>query len=268
VVVVDIFAVRDEPPQLLACEGKSGNNLEVEQARRYGSLQTDDVRRQTRVPNGPVRVVYACFQESRDRIRMGLDAAGIGASLILLGADEARLEPTVGAEDLAFNVKVPLGSPPRFIPVDPESPDEEYREILIPEIVAAASQSVEHVTVRTLVERAVPMWTHFAGAQVGRPRDQAARRIHGRAVDVLTALAGTSEFRDYFEIEPAGRDIVDAVVHIIKSPAGYAAQGETQGWQAIQRRAERSLRGRVRKVPPGQLSFEDLAREEQVGTEE
>lgn len=265
-VVIDVLATRPEPAAILVCEGKSGNNVEEPQARRYRALVAGDIRRLTQVPDGPVQVLYACLDEALPRIRMGLNAAELTASVLSIG-DRARLDPAAGAEDMGFDVALPRTPPLNYIPVDPDSPDDEYREILLPAIVAAAAKSIARLTVGSLLEQTIPMWTHLPGGQVGRLREQAATRIHRRAVGVLIGLAESVEFRGFFVVQPRGRDMADAVVEILRSPARNAPQGETQGWQGYKRRAERTLRGRVKQVPPGQLSFEDLAREEGVGKE-
>lgn len=268
VVVVDVLAGRAVPPNILACEAKSGDNIVDIQAQRYAAMRTLDVRRLvTAAPDGPVRVLYACNEASQDRIAMGLRAAGVSASILSIGPARAVLIPAPGHEELAFSVGLPGTEPPAFIPLDQHSPDSEYREVLIPTIVACAARGLKRVTLRALCEEGLPYWTHLPG-DVGKAREQVARQVYTKAFHVLTTLAPTVEFRDFFAVEPHGRDLLDAVIHIQYSPADNAPQGETQGWQALQRKAQRTMRGRVQKQVPGQLSFEDLARREGVGSEQ
>lgn len=262
--VADIVATRAHPPMSLLCEGKSGNNIEEEQARRYAVIDSLTLRRHTTAPDGPVVPIYACLESAVPRIQLGLQRAGVTASLIAIG-ERLRLLPVPGAEDLVFDVAAPPHPPPAFIVLDQDSPQEEYREVFIPAVVACAARGIERVTVRALCEEALPFWTHLPQRE-GGGRQQVAMRIQTRAGEVLEALGQSPEFRDFFEVE-RGPD-VGPVVHILRSPADFAPQGETQGWQAIRRRAERNMRGRERAVPPGQLTFEDLAREEKVGSDD
>lgn len=259
-IVIDVVASRDHPAALLACEGKSGNNVEEPQAIKYKALTTDDVRRLTGRVSGPTHVVYACFEASLARIRLGLAKVGLDANILTISERRAQLIPSETGAELAFEELLPGTPPPRYIPVDGDSPDEEYREVLLPAIVASAARSIDRLTVQTLCESTMPMWTHVG-------RDQA-RRVHERSVDVLTRLAATAEFRNFFSIEPGGRDLSAAVVRILRTPAAFDPRGETQGWQGIQRRATKVMRGRGIPVSPGQLSFEDLAQAEGVGPDE
>lgn len=87
---------------------------------------------------------------------------------------------------------------------------------------------------------------------------RAARSRIRRKVTAAARSLARGEFRDIFAVESGGSEIDGDVVRILRSPAGYAPQGETQGWQALQRKGQRALRGRVTRVPEGQLSLEDL----------
>lgn len=258
-VVVDVMAVRDAPASIVVVEGKSGRDIKDSQARGYAALETNDVRRVTRVPDGPVRVIYACLESGLEDIRSRLADIGVSVNLLSIGEKRARLEPVSGSEELEFDVELP-SPPPRLIPVDDLSPDEEYRELLVPGIVEFQAKGKDSVTVQTLCDHSIPLWGSFG--------QRFSARVRERATGVLVAVSLTKEFKGQFRVETKGGDLADNVVHILRTPASLQAQGETQGWQALQRRAETVLRGRRRPVPPGQLSFEDLARAEKVGEDE
>lgn len=258
--MVDVLAVRDIPPSILAVEAKSGKDIDDRQAKAYRAMQTDDVRRQSSdVPNGAVRSVYACFEASVADIRGRLEDIVVPASVLSIGTVRAAMFPAPGAEELAFDVSVPPGFPPRYIPVDEMSDDHEFRELLLPAIIGFAAKNRERVSVQSICEEAFPLWTHLGKKALSRMQDRATR--------VLNDL-GKVEFREFFELESRGRDLADAVIRIKRTPAQFAAQGETQGWQGLSRRAEHVLRGKTRKRPEGQLTFEDLAKQEKVGETE
>ncbi len=260
-VVIDVVALRDMPGATLACESKSGNNVEPEQALKYKALQAGELRRISSAPSGPLHVLYACSEESVARIRMGLDAAELRASVLSLGGAAIQLFPAPGVEELAFKVPVPDVPPPAYIPIDEASPDGEYQELLLPAVVAKASLALERVSVRSLCEEAFPVvWTHLGSAY--------SNKIVKRASASLISLSELPELRKFFSVERRGQDLADPVVRILRSPATFRPQGETQGWQAIRRNAEKALRGHVIEPAPAQLSFEDLARQEGVGEDQ
>jgi hypothetical protein len=86
------------------------------------------------------------------------------------------------------------------------------------------------------------------------------KRLCIRATDALHAALATNFAKDFVVERRSGQDC--GVVRILKSPAENPPKGVTQGWQRLQRQAERAL-GRRRRAPesPGQLEafgFEQL----------
>jgi len=261
-VVVDALAIAEVQRVVLAVEAKSGANVDAAQARRYEAMAASDVERQHTLPF-PARVaslepLYACIEESVDRIRMGLASAGVTVSLLVVGDARSRLEPRQGSSLKPFDVSTPPGPPPAIVRLDAESPDDELREVLLPEVMAAASRGEEVVAVGDLLARAVPYWSVYGRAAKGRLR----RKGEG----VLRGLA-TGQFKGEFRVEPGGQEVDGPVVRILRSPAAFDPRGETQGWQRLRRKGERALRGKRRPSIPGQISFEELARETEVGEE-
>ncbi|HXF73688.1 MAG TPA: hypothetical protein VNO79_13900 [Actinomycetota bacterium] len=260
--VVDGLAIAEAQRVVLAVEAKGGANVDTEQALKYGAMTASDVERQHTLPfagtAASLEPLYVCVEQSVDRIRMGLASAGVTASLLVVGDGRSRLEPRDGSSLQQFEVSTPSGPPPAIVRLDAESPDEEFREVLLPEVIAAAARGVEVVAVSDLLARALPYWSVYGRAAKGRLRRKAA--------EVLRTLA-SGEFRGEFRVEPGGREVDGPVVRIMRNPAAFDPRGETQGWQRLRRKGERALRGRQRLSVPGQISFEDLARETEVGEE-
>lgn len=255
-VVVDGLAVSEADGIILACEAKSGDNIEAKQAEKYRTMTAYDVRRlqSLRFPAQNVNVVpmYACLEPGATGIRRGLAAAGLECPVLVVGEGSVRLETPPESPVEAFEVDVD-SPPPRIIVVDPESPDAEFEEVLIPEIAAAAAREEEVVPITSLLARGLPFW--------GVHGRDASGQLRRRAEAVLHDLSH-GELRDYLKIERSGSDLEGSVVRIQRSPASFDPRGETQGWQRLRRRAEERLRGRRAPAPPaGQRSFEDLARE-------
>ena len=148
-----------------------------------------------------------------------------------------------------WDVSLPAGPPPRLVPVDADSPEGEYQELLLAAVVAAARRNLGVVAIVSLLDSAMPYWR-----SMGR---NARERIRKKATSALRSLAD-GEYKGVFALEKGGSEIDGMVVRILKSPGTFDPRGETQGWQALQRKGQRALRGRSSARPTGQLSLEDL----------
>lgn len=152
--------------------------------------------------------------------------------------------------------RVPLASPPpAVIPLDAESPAERYFELCIAQVVARAASGEVSISLDAILEAVNPYWkiTHDAvrGAIKSKARDSLKRALE-------------KEFKDNFALE--GTSSGHAIIRVLKTPADYDRRGQSQGWQAMQKKAEHALRRKPRaKVIPGQVSFEDLGREAEAG---
>jgi hypothetical protein len=261
-VVVDGLAVAEATATVLATEAKSGNNIDEEQARKYAAMTALNVERQHGLPfrgkDASVEPLYACLDGSKDRIRTGLTSAAVKVSLLVVGDQRTRLEPCAGSSLEAFDVETPPGPPPAIVRLDAESPEQEFREVLLPEVMAAAARGADVVGVGDLLGRSVPYWSVYGRAAKGRLRQ--------RAEAALRSLA-SGEFRDVFRVEPGGGSVEGGIIRILRTPAAFRPQGETQGWQRLRRKGERMLRGKASPLIPSQVSFEELARETEVGEE-
>ncbi len=258
--VADGIAVAEDRRVVLAVEAKSGSSIEQGQARRYAAMRPADVERQHGLPfphqESTLELLYVCLLDAAQSIEAGLQDAGVEASILVIGDDQVELRPCHSSQLAAFKVPVPPGGPPALVRLDEESPDEEFREVLLPEIIAAAARGEELVAVSSILQRCMPFWDAYGS----HPK----RRLRDKAADVIRALASSGFSRD-FRVEQGGSASEGPIARILRTPAAFDPRGETQGWQGLRRRGERTLRGRAPKHIEGQLAFEDLAREAESG---
>ncbi len=254
----DAVIYRVDPVLILAVETKSGRNLEEEQARRYNVIDGLALRRGGALPAAvargdrvEVRPLFVALEEHRGDVTRQLASLGIHAPLLTVSGERAQLTDTGRAPGLEeFDVRHGAGVPPARIPVDHQSPVEELRELLAPQLVAAQARRQEFVTVSSLCEQILPEWPILSA---GGQRDFVRRVEH-----VLRAV--TARLHDQFRLEPATSSM-SSRVSILRTPASLRPQGRTQGWQAQERRFAEAL-GRGHQQPEAeQLSLDDLAQE-------
>jgi hypothetical protein len=252
-VVVDATSVRTEPPAVVTAEAKGGGSIKNEQARRYAEIRPIHVRRHAGLPfdhaGAAYEVLYACTVEGRDGVRTDLDRLGLGFPLLVVGDTKVSLEPESSTVLAGFEEDVP-GPPPRYITLDQHSSEDEFKEHLLPALIAAASRGEEFVAVETLLRNVLPYWDAYASSVkrelIRKGRDTLARAIR-------SSLSGN------FAFEPKGSSADADVIRIVSSPVGFDPRGQTQSWQRLQRRTAKAL-GRPRRAEsPGQaVLFEDL----------
>jgi len=255
----DVLIYRRQPDLILLCECKSGRNIEERQARRYVAVDVSWLRRSGAIPPELMRARHAVHvhplfvgrEEHRADLERGLRHLDIDAPLVTIGAQRVRLSGASEIDGLDdFDQQHAGGLPPARIPVDHQSADEELRELLIPELIAAQARAEEIVAIETIAARMLPEWTILSKGARGLFIDRLER--------LLTSIV-KGEFGGQFHYERApgtgdrGRIVIKA------TPATRDPRGRTQAWQAQQRRAELALRRRSRKQIPGQLSIDDLA---------
>jgi hypothetical protein len=262
-VVVDGISVRDvEPRVAMATECKSGANVDVDQAKSYGAMTCTDVARFVGLPfdhnSATLQPLYACLTESRDRVRLGLDKAGLDAPLLVIGDAHVRLEAAAGHQIAAFNEVIPVGQPPRYVVVDALSDDQEFLEVLLPELMATVSRGDEFVSLDTLLRAAVPYWDVFGA--------DARKQLRARARDALV-IAFEKNFVNDFRFEATGPKLDREVVRVLARPGEFDPRGQTQGWQRLRRQASVALgRGPSKRPAPGQQTFfEDLGLGIEIG---
>jgi hypothetical protein len=126
-VVVDVILAHPRTGHLIACESKSGGNIEVDQARRYKVLDAETVVRGAFVMlrervQLKVEVLYAARAESVVRITYGLNQAEVPAAVLAVHADKITLEnaQAAGSELMElFASPVPLSGPRTAYPLRP-----------------------------------------------------------------------------------------------------------------------------------------------------
>ena len=201
-----------------------------------------------------IEPMYVVLQEDRERIEMGLRNAGLSCPLLTVSAGEAKLLCEAQHRLSSFQISLP-SPPPAIVPVDADSPAERYLELSIVEIVARAASGQDSVSLDAILEAVNPYWKHTHDAVRGA--------IRTKARDALKHAADR-ELREYFALESTSSGHV--IIRILKTPANFDPRGRSQGWQAMQKKAERALRRRPRaRVIPGQVSFEELGREAEAG---
>jgi hypothetical protein len=231
---IDAVAFNPATNWFLNAEGKSGNNIEDEQARRYGQVDPADLVRLTGVTitkSGDLSaaVLYVCLEESVDRIRVGLASAGCEYPVLSVGSTHVALhgepdDPALLAA-LADPIDVP-GPPPGVILVDDHSDDSAYDAIVSAALVAALARGEESIACPDLAKRAIPYLDFFAKGH----RSKLVGGVTRAARRAAEASPETFEFRP----PTAAREY--AMVKVTDSPEQADPRGRTQRYQALKHR--------------------------------
>lgn len=255
-VIVDSIVVNGGARVVILSECKSGQNLRATQMESYTLVKPTHVARQVGLPfrDPMLELLMVALEQHEARLRVAQAAIDLDIPMLLVGDQQVRLTRELTALP-AFTVAVP-GTPPPIIVLDDQSSDEELVGRLLPALIAATRRGKTKVIgVDDLLGEVIPWWGIY-------PADGARRTMCTRATDALRR-ALVDHFAGDFQMEtrsnrPCG------VIRVLRSPTEYRPRGVTQGWQRLQRQAERAI-GRRRPQPaaPGQLSFEDLG----LGTE-
>ncbi len=260
--VIDLVLFDPESSLLVACEAKSGRNVEKDQAEKYASLDATAVVQASQVTltrrvRPRVIACYACMAQHLTTVRYGLNTLGLKFPIvavdgrnIVFDCPDAQPEPL---NEVFETGELALSGPlPRLIAFDHESSVELIEPYIKAQLVVALSHSRQQVTVRVLAEQAAPhfaLYGHKARNQLVKRASQAARHI--------AATEST-----YFEYVQGGGNN-DDLVRLLRTPEDNDPRGRTQAYQALGR--GRQVRKRSPKVDPNQL---DLLREvEQVDDE-
>ena len=254
-VVIDAVIASGATGHILVCEAKSGANVEIEQARRYGQLDPIAIAQSSFITlqaKPYVEPVYVCLAQNTGRIVQGLEEAELACGVLAVGRDRIVLErPELASDALrqVFAEPVQLGAPPpRIVPFDHESPAEQIRRHVQAALVALLARRVPQVSLRALAEEAAPqfgLWNRRVQGSVVRKVGEAARAIANG--DPAT-----------FEYHPAAANR-DGLVRFLRTPEDNDPRGRTQAYQALARGPRRRRRGVAED--PDQLGFDlDLLR--------
>jgi len=119
-------------------------------------MTATDVARFVGLPFGPASAelnpMYACLEESKAGVVVDLDRLGLAFAVLSVGDGNVALDARGSTLLQTFDQAVPAGPPPRYVVLDPDSPDDEFVEYLMPELVATASRGEEYIRLETLVE--------------------------------------------------------------------------------------------------------------------
>lgn len=233
-VVVDVVLSHAEGGLLLACESKSGANIEPEQAKRYATLDpvalvlaaSVDVKKRE-LPE--VAVLYACLEEHAERIVFGLDKAGVNAPVLAVGRHTVRLlnpeaAPTLLADVFAGEALVRRYPVPRIVPCDHESDP----EIVCPQVeavlIAHLSRRTQQIDTRVLAHETLTSLAIYGDA---------ARNLFVRKVEECVRGFAARHPQTY-EYARAG-STRQALVRLLQTPEDNDPRGRTQAYQAFAR---------------------------------
>ncbi|MGW6496846.1 hypothetical protein [Nonomuraea angiospora] len=243
-VVVDVVLANGDTGHVLAIESKCGGNVEDEQCARYAALDPVAVVRNAyidlhrRVPP-TLDVIYACLGPHVDRIRLGLETAGVTFPILAVHDDKILLEGSAIREPLRSIFRTPVklaASPSRHVPFDAESSVEIIEPYVQTALVAALAQSLTEISLAALTEQSI---RHFA--LFSRPAQTALKRKVGEAARrIADRDASTFEYHG----PPPNRD---GWVTLLRTPEANDPRGRTQGYQALVRPGQ-SRRSRRRSV--------------------
>jgi hypothetical protein len=251
-VVIDVVLAHAQRSHLIACEAKSGSNVEEDQARRYGALEARTVVSGAFVTlhervDPHVEVMYAALADHAARVALGLSRAGTPFPVLLVHPDKVTLENADQASPAirdVFASPVPLQAPPaRHVPFDQDSDLDEIEPYVKAALVAALARRVPMISLRTLTEHATPHYALYGTKAQGRLR----RRVG----EVVQRIAVTDP--DTFEYHSASGNH-DAFVKLLRTPEDNDPRGRTQGYQRLARTRQRK---RPSLPVPGQTSLLD-----------
>jgi hypothetical protein len=258
-VTVDLLAYSGTLDLIVPVEVKSGANIDVEQAEGYGDMSPTDVLRLVTIAGAStsktrIEPLYVVLEQHRERAKIGLAQAQLECPLLAVGESTAELAVPEGSVLASFEVELP-SPPPAVIPLDAESPPERYLELSVAEVMARAAAGEKSISLDSVLEAIDPYWIVTHDNVRGVIRDKAKGALK---------MAFEGELRDNFALEATSSG--HAIVQILRTPSDYDPRGRPQGWQAMGKKVERTLRRKTRsKVIPGQASFEDLGREAEAG---
>lgn len=257
-VVVDVVLFQSSSGLFVACESKSGANIEVEQARKYVRIDPKSLVDATSTDLSGARptvsVLYACLAEHADRIRQGLTAAEVRVAVLAVGANHAELldvglGPAVVASAMSPpRVELPFGLP-RIVPCDGDS----ARDLIRPHVEAVL---VQHLAQRdTLVP--ISVLAHETLRQLALYGEAARREFQQKVEACARDIAATSRATYTYVPGQRGSASREPFVRFEGSPEDNDNRGRTQAYQALARRGQ--PRRRPRLPDPDQLDlFEAL----------
>ncbi len=266
VIKVDVVAYRVDPPLVLLVEIKQGASLAERQSLGYvnatkeGLLQRGALPAELRhIADIEVRPLWATLEASADAVRRRLLDLGIAAPVLGVGRGRAFLGGPLPSGLVAFDhSEKKRGLPPARVRLDAESDVGEYVPLVLQHIVAALSRREGVIELEAVARRVVADWACLS---------QSGRR------DIVKRCRKAVE---YLQREGWGGDLllessndVAPRVRFTRTPADADPRGAPQAWQRLERMARKALAGDgpLHVEEPAQLSFDDLAGEDEADVE-
>lgn len=238
-IVLDIVMWARETGWLIGGECKSGANLRGRQALRLGRVQPASLVRSASVDlASEVRLAYqpvlVCLEPHEDRILLGMRREDLSYPILVVGSASVR---HAGApfldERLAAAWAAPLpvqGAPPGYVPLDDESSDAEFDDVVRAELVVCMARAEARITVRALTERAVRHYPLFG--------TRTRQRLQQRVKDAAQRIAAEQSPALRYNRDSAA---TEAHIEILRTPETTDPRGRTQAYQAAARWASAGL---------------------------
>lgn len=251
-VTIDVVLLNEAESHLVFCECKAGNNIENEQAERYGTIDPKSVVTAAAITlsnRNPLtsEVLYVCLADKSERIIQGLDGISAEYPLLAIGDAEVILKRPDKASKIlrdAFpggSVKMPA-PPARIIDFDHDSPVQVFVDKARPYLIRAAARRIEEVSVPRIAE---DLCVHY------RRYQQAVRlQIAKRFQAALRQLSAEDPDTYRYEQVPGGGP--EGVIRLLRTPEGFDHRGRTAAYQSLARVPKRR---RGRSVDPNQLDL-------------
>lgn len=194
--VPDLVIVSSALNNCILFESKSGNNIDDDQAKRYGSVQPNDIVSKLYVDivkgqKPTVDVSYLCFSESTQAINSQLITIAASFPLVELAPSNLRLAANAFSVqklniDLAGGIpldrdKIPMG----YFPFDEDSSDSEVAPHVMQTLIAFARQNKPHFKSDEITQDTVgTLWEHFG------------QHKRKKLVDKVKSILGKAQVRE------------------------------------------------------------------------
>ncbi|MEV5555814.1 hypothetical protein AB0L44_19335 [Nonomuraea wenchangensis] len=234
-VMIDAVLYSNVTNRLIACESKSGANIEREQAERYAALAVNNVVLGARVDmrgraSPSLDVLYVCQEQHVERITLGLGEIDLNVGVLAAGRTKIELHNADYACDAlreAFASPLLLKAPPpRYIPFDHESPVPEVVPPVRAALVRSLARRLPQISLTSLAEECAPHYALYAP----QPQGQLRKRVEEAARQVC------NESPDTFELVPRGNNR-DGMVRILDHPEDRDRRGRTMVYKKLARRS-------------------------------
>lgn len=256
IVVADAVIHRLDPDLVLLCEGKSGRNVEEEQARKYALADAAALRRGGSLPvdvapDAPVMPLFVVMNDVRSDVEAALQGWGIEVPVLSIDRGFARLDGPCPPGLMPFlRDEPPRRWPPGRIRVDHQSPLQEVAELLAQQIgVAQAKRQpvLDLAEAGSQIFRAWPQLSQSGRRDFLRKLKECARHLAGSSLKGVIRL-------------DAGSNNVPPRILIERTPADLDTRGMPQAWQGQARHMATDLGRGGGSLPEEdvQLSLDDL----------